>query len=117
MNQHARHPEILLRLKRASGHLTKVIAMIEAEESCERVAQQLQAVTSALLTAKRNYVTDHIEIIDLGSANGIELNGSLISREVVRPADVIRIGDTTLRRPLIAQQSGELHLQLDSLAR
>ncbi|MEZ6016731.1 MAG: sigma-70 family RNA polymerase sigma factor [Planctomycetota bacterium] len=30
---------------------------------------------------------------------------------------VIRIGDTTLRRPLIAQQSGELHLQLDSLAR
>ena len=41
-------------------------------------------------------VTDHIEIIDLGSANGIELNGSLISREVVRPADVIRIGDTLM---------------------
>ena len=61
MNQHACHSETLLRLKRASGHLTKVIAMIEAEESCERVAQQLQAVTSALLTAKRQYVTDHIE--------------------------------------------------------
>lgn len=61
MTQHTCHPEILLRLKRASGHLAKVIAMIEAGEGCERVAQQLQAVTSALVTAKRQYVTDHIE--------------------------------------------------------
>ena len=61
MSQHAGHPEILMRLKRASGHLAKVIAMIEAGEACESVAQQLQAVTSALLTAKRQYVTDHIE--------------------------------------------------------
>ncbi len=61
MNQHACHPEILLRLKRASGHLAKVITMIEAGEACERVAQQLQAVISALVTAKREYVTDHIE--------------------------------------------------------
>lgn len=61
MNKHALHPEIVGRLKRASGHLNKVIAMIEAGEACEDVAQQLQAVTSALLTAKRQYVTDHIE--------------------------------------------------------
>jgi DNA-binding FrmR family transcriptional regulator len=61
MTQHTSHPAIVMRLKRASGHLTKVIAMIEAGEGCENVAQQLQAVTSALATAKRQYVTDHIE--------------------------------------------------------
>ncbi|MCB1762446.1 MAG: metal-sensing transcriptional repressor [Gammaproteobacteria bacterium] len=61
MNQHTSHAEILLRLKRASGHLTKVLAMLEAGDECERVAQQLQAVSNALITAKRMYVTDHIE--------------------------------------------------------
>jgi uncharacterized protein len=61
MTKHACHPEIVTRLKRASGHLNKVIAMIEASEGCENVAQQLQAVTNALATAKRQYVTDHIE--------------------------------------------------------
>ncbi len=61
MSQHTHHPEILLRLKRASGHLSKVIAMVEAGEPCQGVAQQLQAVTQALATAKRQYVTDHIE--------------------------------------------------------
>ncbi|MGB4333688.1 MAG: metal-sensing transcriptional repressor [Chromatiaceae bacterium] len=61
MNQHTSHPEIVLRLKRASGHLIKVITMIETDEECEKVAQQLQAVTNALASAKRQYVTDHIE--------------------------------------------------------
>ncbi|MEO5349898.1 MAG: metal-sensing transcriptional repressor [Magnetococcus sp. YQC-3] len=61
MNRHACHPDIVARLKRASGHLLKVIAMIDAGENCDDVAQQLQAVSSALTTAKRQYVTDHIE--------------------------------------------------------
>lgn len=61
MTKHASHPEIAMRLRRASGHLVKVIAMIEAGEACEGVAQQLQAVTNALAIAKRQYVTDHIE--------------------------------------------------------
>lgn len=75
MPQHACHPEILLRLKRASGHLAKVIAMIEAGEACERVAQQLQAVTSALATAKREYVTDHIE-------NCLEVQEGMTPRDI-----------------------------------
>jgi S-DNA-T family DNA segregation ATPase FtsK/SpoIIIE len=41
-------------------------------------------------------VSDRIEVIDLGSANGVELNGSLVSRAAVGPADEIRIGDTVL---------------------
>lgn len=61
MNTHTCHPEIASRLKRASGHLLKVIAMIETGKPCEEVAQQLQAVTNALTAAKRQYVTDHIE--------------------------------------------------------
>lgn len=58
---HASHPEIIKRLKRAAGHLTKTITMIEDGQPCLEVAQQLQAVTSALLKAKRVYVQDHIE--------------------------------------------------------
>ncbi|MBF0262441.1 MAG: metal-sensing transcriptional repressor [Magnetococcales bacterium] len=61
MDKHQHHADIAARLKRASGHLNKVVAMIEAEKGCEEVAQQLQAVCNALLTAKRAYVTDHIE--------------------------------------------------------
>ncbi|NGZ06830.1 MAG: metal-sensing transcriptional repressor [Magnetococcales bacterium] len=76
MNKHTCHPEIITRLKRASGHLTKVIAMIEAEEVCENVAQQLQAVTSALVAAKRQYVTDHIE-------NCLDIQEGMAMREVV----------------------------------
>jgi uncharacterized protein len=58
---HESHADIVKRLKRASGHLTKIISMIEEETPCLEVAQQLQAVTSALVNAKRIYVQDHIE--------------------------------------------------------
>lgn len=75
MSKHASHTEIQMRLKRASGHLTKVIAMIEAGEACEKVAQQLQAVTSALVTAKRQYVTDHIE-------NCLDVQEGMTSRDI-----------------------------------
>ncbi len=50
-------------------------------------------------------VSDHVEVIDLGSANGVELNGSLVSREVARPADEIRVGDTVLTVRMIEMPS------------
>lgn len=75
MNKHASHPEIVTRLKRVSGHLTKVIAMIEDGETCEDVAQQLQAVTNALHSAKRQYVTEHIE-------NCLDVEEGMTMREV-----------------------------------
>lgn len=50
-------------------------------------------------------ITDHIQIIDLGSANGVELNGSVIAREVVRPSDVIQIGDTRLSVRMVQVES------------
>lgn len=61
MNKHSSHTDIVKRLKRASGHLDKVVEMIENEKGCLDVAQQLQAVTSALSKAKQIYVQDHIE--------------------------------------------------------
>ncbi len=59
--KHAQHPEIVNRLRRAKGHLATVIEMIEGEESCVKVAQQLHAVSNAVENAKRAFVHHHIE--------------------------------------------------------
>ena len=58
---HASHPDIVKRLKRAHGHLAGVIAMIEEGRSCLDLAQQLQAVESAIANAKRTLIEDHME--------------------------------------------------------
>lgn len=61
MSQHASHPEIIKRLKRAEGHLKSIIAMLEEGRACLDIAQQLQAVESAVGNAKRTLVHDHID--------------------------------------------------------
>ena len=61
MSVHTSHPEIIKRLKRAEGHLKSTIAMLEAGQGCVKVAQQLQAVESAIANAKRTLVHDHID--------------------------------------------------------
>jgi len=43
--------DIVRRLRCAAGHLNAVIQMTEAEESCEEVLHQLNAVQAALRTA------------------------------------------------------------------
>ena len=58
---HASHPEIAKRLKRAHGHLATVIAMIEAGRPCLDLAQQIHAVESAVASAKRELIQDHLE--------------------------------------------------------
>ena len=59
--KHTSHAAILLRLKRAEGHLRSVIGMIEAERPCVDLAQQLHAVEAAVGAAKRELIHDHIE--------------------------------------------------------
>jgi uncharacterized protein len=54
------HAAIARRLKRANGHLEKIIAMIEQEKPCSQIAQQLQAVESAIESAKKALIHDHI---------------------------------------------------------
>jgi len=58
---HASHPKALARLKRASGHLRSVIDMLENEQPCVDIAQQLHAVEKAIVNAKRALIHDHID--------------------------------------------------------
>ena len=58
---HATHPALIARLKRADGHLRAVIGMIEAGKPCLEIAQQLQAVESAVVNAKRALIHDHMD--------------------------------------------------------
>lgn len=58
---HETHPDIVNRLKRAEGHLKKVIAMLEGGENCTTVAQQLHGVHNAIGNAKNILIKDHIE--------------------------------------------------------
>lgn len=58
---HNSHPAIIKRLKRAGGHLAKVVEMIEAGRPCLDIATQLQAVESAIIQAKRTLIQDHLD--------------------------------------------------------
>ncbi|HTJ58945.1 MAG TPA: metal-sensing transcriptional repressor [Devosiaceae bacterium] len=59
--EHASHPDIIKRLKRANGHLASVVAMMEEGRPCVELAQQLHAVESAITNAKRELIHDHME--------------------------------------------------------
>lgn len=60
-HRHRTHPAVLNRLRRAHGHLARVIEMIEAGEPCLPVAQQLQAVERAVANAKTTLIEDHLD--------------------------------------------------------
>lgn len=59
--RHQSHDEIIKRLKRADGHLRRVITMIEEARPCVDVAQQLHAVEKAVCQAKRALIHDHLD--------------------------------------------------------
>lgn len=59
--KHSHHKEIALRLKRADGHLKKVIEMIDGGRPCVDIAQQLHAVEKAINQAKKTLIQDHID--------------------------------------------------------
>ena len=61
MSTHTSHPDIIKRLKRAEGHLRSILAMLETGRPCVDIAQQLQAVESAVASAKKTLVQDHID--------------------------------------------------------
>jgi len=75
LHKHDSHPDIIKRLKRANGHMAKIITMIEEGKPCVEVAQQMQAVYSAIGNAKTALVQDHIE-------------GCIDVEEGAKPADV-----------------------------
>jgi hypothetical protein NreA len=67
---HESHPEIVRRLKRAEGHLHKVIAMFDDGRSCLDLAQQLHAVEKAISEAKKALIHDHVDHCLDAAANG-----------------------------------------------
>jgi DNA-binding FrmR family transcriptional regulator len=58
---HRSHKDVVNRLKRADGHLKKIIDMVESQRSCLEIAQQMQAVIKALDGAKSLLIHDHID--------------------------------------------------------
>ncbi len=80
---HSSHPAIVTRLKRAEGHLRKVIDMIETGRSCLEIAQQLQAVESAIAGAKRNLIQDHLDHCLENAVGGL-------TREQRQPIDAFK---------------------------
>ena len=67
---HQTHPDVVKRLKRAEGHLRRVISMIEEARPCLDVAQQLHAVEKALGEAKKTLIHDHVDHCLDDAANG-----------------------------------------------
>ncbi len=58
---HAANSDLINRLRRAHGHLAGIVKMVEEGEDGLKIAQQMQAVVSALDKAKTLIVSDHIE--------------------------------------------------------
>ena len=67
---HQSHPEIIKRLKRAEGHMRRVIEMFDEGRSCIELAQQLHAVEKAISEAKRRLIHDHVDHCLDAAANG-----------------------------------------------
>lgn len=67
---HESHPDIVKRLKRADGHLQRVIAMFAEGRPCLDLAQQLHAVEKAISEAKKTLIHDHVDNCLDGAANG-----------------------------------------------
>lgn len=58
---HSSHPETIIRLNRAAGHLSKVVSMVKSNQECVDVLQQLSAVISALESCRITLLTDHVK--------------------------------------------------------
>lgn len=59
--KHASYPDIVVRLKRAHGHLGSILTMFEEGRNCVDLAQQIHAVENAVGNAKRELIHDHME--------------------------------------------------------
>lgn len=61
MHTHETHPAVIKRLRRAGGHLSSVVKMLEEGKPCLDVVQQLQAVEKAITQAKKTLIQDHLD--------------------------------------------------------
>ena len=61
LHRHASHPKLVARLKRAGGHLGSVVEMTEEGRPYFDVATELQAVESAVRSAKLALIHGHVD--------------------------------------------------------
>ena len=83
MSVHPSHPEIIKRLKRAEGHVRSIIAMLEEGRDCLEIAQQLQAVESAIVNAKKTLVHDHIDHCLEHAVDGVGARDAIIQFKAI----------------------------------
>lgn len=69
---HGSHPDLIKRLKRATGHLQNVIEMMEHGRGCAEIAQQLHAVERAVGATKKLLIHDHLDHCISGAAHSPE---------------------------------------------
>ena len=76
---HTAHPDVVKRLKRADGHLQKVIEMIESHRPCVDIAQQLHAVERAISNAKKLVIHDHLDhcLVEVTGSGPASLRSSI----------------------------------------
>ena len=76
---HTAHPDVVKRLKRANGHLQKVIEMIESQRPCVDIAQQLHAVERAISNAKKLVIHDHLDhcLVEVAGAGPASMRSSI----------------------------------------
>ena len=67
---HQSHSDIIKRLRRAEGHLRRVIGMVEEGRPCLDLAQQLHAVEKAVGEAKKTLIHDHVDHCLDAAVNG-----------------------------------------------
>lgn len=67
---HESHLQVVKRLKRAEGHIRRVIMMFGEGRPCVDLAQQLHAVEKAIGEAKRQLIHDHVDHCLDVAANG-----------------------------------------------
>ena len=70
LHVHESHAQIVKRLKRAEGHLRRVLEMFDDGRSCLDLAQQLHAVEKAITEAKRTLIHDHVDNCLDAATNG-----------------------------------------------
>ena len=83
MSVHPSHPEIIKRLKRAEGHLRSIVAMLEGGRDCLEIAQQMQAVESAVANAKKVLVHDHIDHCLEHAVDGVGARDAIIQFKAI----------------------------------
>ena len=60
-HKHTTHPQTEVRMKRAAGHLGKVVEMVHEGRECVDILQQLSAVISALESCRVILLQDHFQ--------------------------------------------------------